>query len=61
LKAYFDVSVPALFGDDLNLIRYGYGVEDMTLSVFAGQNINDGSLISTSGLQLGGAISFMFK
>lgn len=61
IKAYIDFSIPALYGDDLNLIRYGYDVEDMTLSVFAGQNTNDGSLISTSGLQLGGAISFMFK
>ena len=61
IKAYIDISVPALYGDDLNLIRYGYDVEDMTLSVFAGQNTNDGSLISTSGLQLGGAFSFMFK
>lgn len=61
IRAYIDISVPALYGDDLNLIRYGYDVEDMTLSVFAGQNTNAGQIISTSGLQLGGAFSFMFK
>jgi hypothetical protein len=56
-----DLSIPALYGDDENLIRYGYEVEDMTLSVFAGMNTNEGKVISTSGLQLGGAISFMFR
>lgn len=61
LRAYFDVSVPALYGDDLNLIRYGYDVEDLTLSAFVGQGLNQGKLISTSGLQLGGALSLMFK
>lgn len=61
LRMFLDLSIPALYGDDENLIRYGYEVEDMTLSVFAGMNTNEGKVISTSGLQLGGAISFMFR
>ncbi|MBM3382984.1 MAG: hypothetical protein FJY29_11145 [Betaproteobacteria bacterium] len=59
-RFFLDVSIPRLYGDDENLIRYGYQVEDMTLSFFGGLNTNDGKIISTSGLQLGGAISFMF-
>jgi hypothetical protein len=60
LRLFLDVSIPRLYGDDENLIRYGYQVEDMTLSFFGGLNTNNGKVISTSGLQLGGAISFMF-
>lgn len=60
-RVFLDLSIPRIYGDDENLIRYGYEAEDMTLSFFAGMNTNDGKVISTSGLQLGGAISFMFK
>lgn len=60
LRLFLDVSIPRLYGDDENLIRYGYQVEDMTLSFFGGLNTNTGKVISTSGLQLGGAFSFMF-
>jgi hypothetical protein len=60
-RFFLDVSIPRLYGDDENLIRYGYEAEDMTLSLFAGMNTNEGKVISTSGLQLGGGISFMFR
>lgn len=61
VRGTLDVSITRLYGDDENLIRYGYDVEDMTLSLFAGLHSNNGKVISTSGLQLGGAITFLFQ
>jgi hypothetical protein len=61
LRGSLDISITRLHGDDSNLIRYGYEAEDMTLNVFAGIHSNNGKVISTSGLQLGGGVSFLFK
>ncbi|NBX17309.1 MAG: hypothetical protein EBR09_08085 [Proteobacteria bacterium] len=61
LRGTLDISVTQLHGDDSNLIRYGYEAEDMTLSLFAGLHSNNGQVISTSGLQVGGGISFLFR
>jgi len=61
IRGTLDVSITRLYGDDSNLIRYGYEAEDMMLSLFAGLHTNNGKVISTSGLQLGGGISFMFR
>ncbi|MFZ9520394.1 MAG: hypothetical protein ACO3A4_07945 [Silvanigrellaceae bacterium] len=61
LRGSLDLSITRLYGDDENLIRYGYEVEDMMLTLFAGLHTNNGKVISTSGLQLGGGISFLFK
>jgi hypothetical protein len=61
LRGTLDISITRLYGDDSNLIRYGYEAEDMMLSLFAGLHSNNGKVISTSGLQLGGGISFLFR
>lgn len=61
LRGTLDFSVTRLYGDDENLIRYGYEAEDMMLSLFAGLHTNNGQVISTSGLQLGGGVTFLFR
>jgi hypothetical protein len=61
VRGTLDLSITRLYGDDENLIRYGYGVEDLTLSLFAALHKNNGKVISTSGLQLGAGFSFFFR
>lgn len=61
IRGSLDFSITRIYGDDENLIRYGYEAEDMTLSLFGGLHTNNGKVISTSGLQLGGGITFLFK